>query len=258
VRAPLARLPGSTRLLVDVVAAAGRPLERGEAGDLVGVERLPDALDAACREELLEITGQRIRFVHPLIGEACHAELAPARRAWLHGRLADVLDSRPGRALAEIGHHLLLAGRQEEARSYLVSAARQARALGAFDEAASFLGDAVRAATGAFDLQAELELALAESEAWRGRRDHYDAAFNRAVALLEVSGDNAALAGAYVARGRCLTTTLCYPMDSLAAYERALQLMDKHTTDTPELRALTLAGLAWVETASGDVTGRSD
>ncbi|MDQ4102742.1 MAG: hypothetical protein M3186_03130, partial [Actinomycetota bacterium] len=237
----------------DAIAAAGRPLERGEASELVGVERLPDALDAACREELLEAADHRIRFVHPLVHEACHAELAPARRAWIHGHLADVLDARPGRALAEIGHHLLLAGRHEEARSYLVSAARHARSLGAFDEAASLLDDAARVATGAPGLQAELWLALAETEAWRGRRDYYDTAFHRAVAMLEESGDNAALVAAYVTHSRCLSTTLCYPTEALAAYEHALRLMDEHATDTPELRALALAGLAWVETASGDV-----
>ncbi|HEX2288620.1 MAG TPA: hypothetical protein VHH53_00100, partial [Pseudonocardiaceae bacterium] len=59
--------------------------------------------------------------------------------------------------------------------------------------------------------------------------------------------------GRPVARGRCLATTLCYPPESLAAYKHALRLMDEHATDTPELRALALAGLAWVETASGDV-----
>lgn len=253
VRTPLARLPGSARLLVDAVVVAGRPLERGEAGELIGAEQLPDALDAACREELLDTAGQRIRFVHPLIHEACRAELAPARLTWLHGRLADVLDARSERRLAEIGHHLLLAGRPGEARSYLVSAARHASAMGAFNEAASFLSDAAEAAAGAPDLQAELWLALAETQARRGRRDLHDAAFDRAVALLETAGNHAALAGGYVARGRWLTTALCYPMEALAAYEHALRLMDSHATDTPELRSLALAGLAWVEAASGDV-----
>ncbi len=254
VRAPLARLPGSARLLVDVVAAAGRPIGPGQAADLVGAHRLAEALDAGCREELLDATGPRIRFTHTLVREACYAELEPARRVWLHTRLAEVLDAAPDRSVAEIARHLLLAGHAERARSYLVGAAEQARTLGAFEEAASFLREAASAATDAPGLAAELWLALAEAEAWRSSREDHDTAFSRALVLLEASGDAAAIAAAYVMHGRCLRTTLCFPRDALAAYQRALEVIDERGLDTPELRVLALAGSAWVQAASGDVT----
>ncbi|GAA4702450.1 hypothetical protein GCM10023215_47140 [Pseudonocardia yuanmonensis] len=254
VRAPLTRLPGSARLLVDIAAAAGRPLEPGAAGALVGAEHLAVALDAACREDLLDASDGRVRFTHTLIRDACYAELTPARRVWLHGRLADVLQARPMRAVAEVARHLVLAERPDEARSYLVAAATQARALGALDEAAGFLREAVSIAPEAPASAAELWLALAETEAWRGSRDEHDAAFDRAVSELDGSREPAALVGAYVSRGRCLRTTLCYPRDARAAYTRALDLIETGELDLPELRALALAGTAWVESASGDVT----
>lgn len=254
VRAPLARLPGSARLLVDAVTLAARPVEQGEAADLVGAERLPAALQAACREELLDAGQRRIRFVHPLVREACAAELEPARRVWLHARLADVLDARADRSVAEIGRHLLLAGRSPEARSYLVSAAERARALGALDEAATFLTEAAHAAAGTPALEAELWLMAADAEAGRNRRESYDGAFGRAIARLEDSADWAGVAGAYVARGRCMATMLCYPPESTAAHRRALTVIDEHRLHTPELRALALAGLAWINAVSGDLT----
>ena len=253
VRGPLTRLDGPARRLVDIVAAAGRPLERGEAAQLVGAERIPDALEEACRAHLLDAQdNRRIGFIHALVRDACYRELAPARRAWLHGDLADALLTRPSRSVPEVARHLLLARRDEEASSYLAAAASEARQLGAFDEAAAFLREAT-AAAGSDELEAELWLLLADTESWRGHREAYEEAFRRALGLIERVGDPGSIASAHVAHARCLRTTLCFPDDALAAYERALDVIDQHDVEAPELQVLALAGAAWGEAMSGDV-----
>lgn len=252
IRAPLARLPASARLLVDLVAAAARPLEHGEAAALVGAEQLPSALEAAEEAGLLETEHRRVRFVHSLVREACYGDVGAGRKLWLHGRLADVVLARSPRSVAEVARHLLDAGREGEAASYLEAAAAEARRLGALEEAAAFLGEAVTVASGNARLKAELGLLLADVEAWRGKRESHDTAFEGALAVLESLGDAQGLAHAYVARGRALRTTLCYPQEALAAYERALGILAAASIDAPELRALALAGAAWAEAAVGD------
>jgi DNA-binding SARP family transcriptional activator/tetratricopeptide (TPR) repeat protein len=252
-RAALAALPPPARLLAEIAACAGRPLEAAEAAEIVGGERLPDALAAASERGLLEAKeSRRIGFAHTITRAAVYDDLDESQRLRLHGRLADVLRQRPRPSVSEVARHLLLAQRETDARSYLAAAAARARALGALDEAAGFLREAAVSAEGSSMLAAELWLQLAEVEAFRGRRLDHDRAFERGLAMLEREGANAALAEALVARGRSLRTILCYPAEARAAYEQALASIDSHGLDAPELRALALAGIAWTEAASGD------
>jgi DNA-binding SARP family transcriptional activator len=251
VRVPLGRLPDDARRLVELTAAAARPLEPGEAADLVGPEVLPDALAAAWEAELLDRQDpRRVRFTHALLREACYAELPPARRRWAHARLAEGLGRGPGRA-AEVARHLRLAGDDGAARRFLAAAAGEARGLGALEEAAGYLREATGIAGGGAE-EAELWLELADVEAWRGLRAGMDEAFERARERLEARGDRRALAAAWEARGRWLRTTQCYPRESLAAYGRALELLDG--AEAPELRALALTGSAWCEAMVGDAS----
>ncbi|MBI2684271.1 MAG: AAA family ATPase [Actinobacteria bacterium] len=253
VRAPLHRLPPSSRLLVDVAAAAGRAIDSGESAELVGPAALDQALDDACESGLLEIAPtRRIRFRHGLVRDACYSELTPSRRAWLHGRIADVLTHRPGRDVAEIARHLVRSGDEAGARRYLAEAAERARSLGALDDAAAFLREACHAAAGTGRLEADLWLELGGIESWRGNRPAYDAAFASALAILEAEDDALALAAAYVSRGRSFRTVLCYPVDARSAYESALSVVDERGVDAPEVRALALAGLAWTAAMIGD------
>jgi tetratricopeptide (TPR) repeat protein len=252
VRAPRERLPAGARLLVDLAAVGARPLELGEAAELVGPERLPDALAEAVAANLLESDARRLRFPHALVRDACYAEVAPARRPSLHGRLAGMLAARPRSQVAEVARHLLLAGDEERARTYLARAAEKARAVGALEEASGFLAEAAKLASDA--VAPELWLGLAEIEAWRGHREDHDAAFERALAPLEQAEDSAGLARAWATRGRLLRTTLCYPLESLAAYRRALEIIDAAGVDAPELRALALAGAAWAEATAGELS----
>jgi len=255
VRGPRERLPAGARLLVDLAAVAARPLELGEAAELVGAERFLDAVGDAAAAGLLESDERRLRFPHALVREACHAEIDAARRPSLHARLAAVLGARRRPEVAEVARHLLLAGDEDQARAYLASAAARARAVGALEQAAGFLAEAAELASPA--VAPELWLELAEIEAWRGRREAHDAAFERASGRLEQTDDAPELARAWVIRGRLLRTTLCYPREALDAYRRALDIIDAAGVEAPELRALALAGAAWAEATAGELDAAS-
>ena len=252
VRGPLARLPVAARLVADLLAVAGRPLAPAELAVPVGAEALPGAIAAGAEAGLLAAgDDRRVAFRHALIREACAAELPPGRRAWVHGALAAALAARPRPAAAEVARHLRGAGDAEGARARLEAAAAAARALGALDEAARYLDEAV-ALDEAGPAPAELLLALAGVEAWRGRREASDAAFARAEAAFAVARDARGLAEAHVARGGWLRTTLCVPGEALAAYGRARDVIADEGLDAPELTALALAGSAWSEAIAGD------
>ena len=255
IRTPVRRLPPPARLLVEVAAAAARPLERREAAEAVGAEALHDAFLAASEAGLLDPSDRQVRFVHELVRQACYAELPNARREWLHSRLAELLGRRAGNGgAAEVARHLRLAGDDDAARPQLLLAARQAQALGALDEAATFLREAVGIGTPDRTEATAMWFALAEIEGWRERRDAMDAAFEQGLRLITSEPDARSLAAAHAARGHLLRTGLCYPRESLAAYQRALEIIEREPADLPELRVLVLAGIAWGEAMVGDPT----
>ncbi len=252
VRGPLAALPEAARPLVDAAAAAGRPLAAGEAARLLpgGVA---DAAAEAARAGLLERdTGGRLAFSHALVRAAVYAEIGDARRARAHRALAAALAGGGARRAGEVARHHLLGGDPRAATAYLAEAARDARALGALDEAASYLEEAAGIAGEDAATRAELLLLLAEVHAWRADRPAMDAAFGEAEGLLHDAGDARGLALAHASRGRWLHTTLCHPSEALAASRRALALIDAGALPAPEARLLALTGAAWSEAVAGD------
>ncbi len=150
-----------------------------EAAALTGAERLDDAVAEGVAVGLLDPdAGVEVAFTHDLVRRACYTELSAGRRRAAHARLAEIVAPR-GRLHAEVAHHLRRAGDEGRARSFLVAAASDARALGALDQAAGFLREAAGSAETAGEAAAggEAWLALAEIEAWRGDRPAMDAAF---------------------------------------------------------------------------------
>ena len=211
VRAGLAPLSPEPRLLVELVAAAGRPLERAEV-DALPIAAPAETATAALGTGLLVAHGSRLGFRHALLREAAYADLPEPRRAWLHERLAAALagtDVAAG-AAAEVARHLQLAGRPDRAADHLVRAAAHARTLGALEESVAFLREAlsIRGEDG------ELLVELAEVEAWRLRPAESDATWARALVLLPPMARArrapgcAALTGT---AGRCAVRTRCSP-----------------------------------------------
>ena len=250
VRARFAALDGPARTLAEFAAVAGRDLERTEAAALP-VEHLASAALAALDTELLVAHGGRLGFRHALLRDVVYADLPEPRRAWLHETLAHALGRRedPGAAglAAEIARHLRLAGRDAEAVAYLERAAAHARGVAALAEAAAFLQEVADLDPG----RAAPLLDLAEVQGWRSRLADADAAFAAALERID-SADRLALAHAWLRRGRLYRGALCDPARALAAYRRALELLEGPATEAAAPRAEALVGCAWAEAVAGD------
>jgi DNA-binding SARP family transcriptional activator/tetratricopeptide (TPR) repeat protein len=249
VRAALGALPPGGRELAEAIAAAGRGLTAGEIA----------ALDLADRTEaerqvldcgLVRRERGSLRFRHALLAEAARAELLDPERC--HERLALAIeaaaDTNGDDLAAEVARHLQQAERADLAGPRWQRAGRHARTVGALPEAATFWAEAVRCAPA--DPRPRLE--LAEVYAWLGRRDDFEREWLTAVETMS----GAERAAAWCQRGRLLRGVICHPAASLAAYQRAQELMPP---DAPApLRAETLLGLTWTQAVAGDagaVTG---
>jgi DNA-binding SARP family transcriptional activator len=240
VRAAFHELTPNARSLAAFAAVAARDLDRGEL-EALPIETLTEAVSNAIESGLLVADRGRVGYRHALLGEAVYEDLPEPQRASLHERFAEALHGR--RRAAEVAQHLRQAGRDEAAVEHLVRAAGDARAVAAMPEAADFLEDALRIATD----DPALLLELAEVEAWRGRREAAESAFERALALIDPR-DRRAHADASLRRGRWLRGALCYPRAARESYRRALELLDA----ADATRAEALAGLAWAEAIAGD------
>jgi tetratricopeptide (TPR) repeat protein len=187
-----------------------------------------------------------------LLREAVYADLPGPHRAHLHAGMAELLagaDTGGTRRAAEVARHLRLSGRDGEAVRQLGLAGAHARAVGAIDEAAAFYTEAVELRPDDPDLLLE----LGEAEAWRGRREASEAAFERAEALLERAGDPLAMARALARLQRWYNGPICYPRGVMTAATRMLEALAASPVDDLEVRRQALIGLGWAEAVAGDV-----
>lgn len=124
-------LPAETRLAL-VYAASGRTLRASTLELALGVETRV-ALGPAVAARLVEVHGDRIRFLHPLLAEAAYAGADEQLRRQVHLRLAEVTADADERAL----HLALAADRPDEVvAEALERVAADARARGASATAA--------------------------------------------------------------------------------------------------------------------------
>ena len=109
-------------------------------------------------------------------------------------------------------------------------------------EAARFWAEAVRGDPGSVDLRLE----LAEAFGWLGRDTDFEREWQAALERLPQERQSVA----WNWRGQVLRTVVCNPRASLAAYQRAAELLP---ADAPQpLRVDILLGAAWGESAAGD------
>jgi DNA-binding CsgD family transcriptional regulator/tetratricopeptide (TPR) repeat protein len=150
----LARLAPGTTDLLELAATAGAGFEldtvRRAAG--LGESDLLAALDEALRSGMIEELSSRTlayRFTHELVRRALYDRPSGLRRAELHMRIGEALEStggRSGRALADLAYHFAAAapfGGGTRGVEYNVRAGRAAGAALAFDEAADRLQTAL-------------------------------------------------------------------------------------------------------------------
>jgi DNA-binding CsgD family transcriptional regulator len=148
----MAALPGPARDALLLVAAEPqpRPAVLSEALGADALETLVPAFDVG----LVELDGTHIRFTHPVLASAIHAEAPEHVRRRAHARLAEAAPTLEAR-----GHHLALATVEaaEPVAAEVERAARSARGRGARAEAAELYKRAA-------------ELTPLEDSATRGRR----------------------------------------------------------------------------------------
>jgi len=251
VRATLAPLAGEPRALVEIAAVASRPLEPIELDELALLDPAESATQAL-QSGLLVSSAGRIGFHHALLREAVYEEIAEPRRRGLHKRWAEaLLDSERAGAVprpAEVARQLRMGGADVDAVPQLARAAADARMVAASEQAVDYLGEALAIAPARSDLWLE----LGEVEAWRGERERAEAAFTRALALLE-RGEPLPLARAWLQRGRAYHGPICVPRAVLESARTALELLEGAGQEAPRERSEALAALAWAEAVAGSV-----
>jgi tetratricopeptide (TPR) repeat protein len=137
VRARLGSLDPAVRDVLLAAACLATPtVELVGAAAATDRDRLIELLEAAERNGIVAIEGNRIRFTHPLLAGGVYTDASPARRRLMHRRLAGVVDELELRA-----RHLALASTtgDREALEALDDAAASARARGAPAAAAELL-----------------------------------------------------------------------------------------------------------------------
>jgi hypothetical protein len=247
VRAAFRGLADESRRVADLVAVAERPLERAELIEL-GVADPAAAAAPVLETSVLTAKGAAVGYRHALLRDAAYADIAELERAALHEQLAAALAERRADRAGEAARHFRLAGRDDLAVRQFARAAEHARAVAALDEAAAALTEALEIAPDEVDLV----LDLAEVEAWRGRRDSSDAAFERARPQLERRG-GLALAEAHLRRSRWYHGPICYPHGVAEVSREALDVLERVPGDHTAERAEALAAIAWVEAVAGRV-----
>jgi DNA-binding SARP family transcriptional activator/tetratricopeptide (TPR) repeat protein len=242
VRAATGALPRPARDLAEWLAAAGRELSAAELAALPLADR--DAAEEAVLDTgLICRAGAGLRFRHALLAEAVRADLGEQGHRYEQLALAiEAAAASPEQVAAEVAGHLHRAGRDDLAGPRWQRAARQARLLGAMPDAARFWAEAVRCEPDA--VAARLE--LAEAFGWLGQDADFEREWQAALEMLPEDGQSVA----WNRRGKVLRTVVCDPRSSLAAYQRAWELLPAAAPHS--LRVDILLGAAWTEALAGD------
>lgn len=162
----LAGLDGPGLRLLEAGSLIGMEFEARQLAAITGCEeaRLVSRLDRALEARLLVSdagSSPRFTFSHPLVREVLHAKIGPGERRRLHLAIGVALEAAaddPGpEALAALAHHFGEAGGDglDRALRYAASAARDALARHAYEEAAPLFERALRLQDGVSRLSAE-------------------------------------------------------------------------------------------------------
>ena len=234
VRASLGGLDEPARRAAELVAVAGRPLDRVELSELAP----PEAVLAAMDSGLFRSADGRFGFRHDLLREAALADLDDARRVLLH----EVLGSAPGARAAEAAHHLRLAGRGDLAVARLVEAAADAAQATALVEAAGYLEEAIELRPD----DAQLRVRLAGTLAQLSRSAPALAQIDAALRLLGPD-DAATRVDTHLSAALWFRSALCDPTRALRFAQAGLDAYEAGELDEPELRGELLLIRGWSE-----------
>jgi class 3 adenylate cyclase/tetratricopeptide (TPR) repeat protein len=170
----LSRLSEATNQLLRLAAVAGPEFEVGVLAAAAGLtdDAVLDALEQALAARLLiDAPGPvpRNRFAHALVRAAVYDELPAARRAALHRRVGEAIETVHGRDLAEhlsaLARHFTASGDQAKAAGYWHGAGRRALARLAPDEAVACLAQALTGSDEGQRLEVLIDLGDAQRQA---------------------------------------------------------------------------------------------
>jgi DNA-binding CsgD family transcriptional regulator/tetratricopeptide (TPR) repeat protein/Mrp family chromosome partitioning ATPase len=248
----LSRLAPRTTDLLELAAVAGpefelEPIRRAaglaEAEFLVAVE---EAVGSGMIEEL---PSQRLacRFTHEIVRRALYDRLSRLRRAELHLRVGEALESAApatDRALADLAHHFGAAapfGGAERAIDYNLRAASAASAALAFDDAAMRLRTAIEIGIEDEAERAEALLELGSANHRAGKAADGLEAFASVAEIARELGSAELLARAAIGYEEACWRPGIASRDAVELLEEALAEVDEASG---ELRISLLAGLA--------------
>ena len=146
----VARLSAATQATLREASVLGQAFD---FADLAGLqaraeEELEVALEEGCGADLLREAGRdKYGFAHTLIQQALYAALPARRRQRLHRAAGETIERASAREqerrVGELAYHFGRSDRLERALPYLIRAADQAAAAGAWHEEAALLGQAI-------------------------------------------------------------------------------------------------------------------
>ncbi len=202
----LDRLGGEAVEVLTTAALAGGEVDLALLEDLHGADEALRAVERGCDAGLLVERGPggRPTLAHALVAETLLDGASAARRARVHGRIADALERRPEPRPAEVAHHLVAAGDAGDAGrtvSWSVAAAEQATALSADSEAGAHYERALAALPPGDPRRGELAARLGDARNRSGDRAAARAAFAEAAASARAAGDPELLARAALGAG---------------------------------------------------------
>jgi DNA-binding SARP family transcriptional activator/class 3 adenylate cyclase/DNA-binding CsgD family transcriptional regulator len=225
------------------------------AGNLSALAGLEPAERSGMIEEL---PSRRLayRFTHELIRRALYDRLSGPRRADLHLRIGEVLESthRPpsARILADLAHHFSaaapLAGRERAVKYNLLAAEATAAAL-AYDEAAARLRTALELGIDDERRQAEVWLELGDAYLRGGRSLESIQAYREAVEIARRIGGGELLARAAVGLEKACWRPQITDAGAVDLLEEACAAL---ADDDSGLRIALLAGLTRAQALSGN------
>jgi DNA-binding CsgD family transcriptional regulator/tetratricopeptide (TPR) repeat protein len=248
----LSRLSPKTSDLLELAAAAGPEFElepvRRAAG-LAEPEFLAAIEQAVGSGMIEEIPSQRLawRFTHEIVRRALYDRLSQLRRAELHLRVGEALESAGAasdRALADLAHHFGAAapfGGAERAVDYNLRAARVASAALAFDDAEMRLRTAIEIGIKGEPERADALLELGSADHRAGKATDALEAFASAAKIARALDSAELLARAAIGYEEACWRPGVWSRDVVELLEEALAAVGD---ESDELRIGLLAGLA--------------
>ena len=257
-----ARLERDALAVLRSAAILGRSFEFTALHEMVSLpaETVIDALEQCAGMQLIEEDRSRehgYRFRHVLVRDAVYNDVMLARRRILHGRAADALRATGAGDPAELAHHLIAAGRTEDAAVACADAAELALQRLAPREAAELFTQAQSFATEPLQ-RARLECCLGEACHAAGEVVTAQLHLEAGIAALEDLGDARQAARHRLTLGRCCWLRSQYA-DATRHFELARTMLEEHgPSEDLALAYIRLSGLKSFELEADEAVVLAD